>query len=253
MPPEKPPEKPARDSLPFVLLLPNLITTLGLCAGLTSIRFVLVGQYRMAAALILFAALIDGLDGLLARRLKATSDFGSELDSLSDFLSFGVAPALLVFQFALTGATDIGWIFVLLYSTCCCMRLARFNVAKNAVLEGGLKLKTHFTGVPAPAGAMLALFPVFLTQAGVWQAPDWPIVTALYLGLVGAAMISKIPTFSPKAMRIPKERAILVLIASAVVVGVMLTRFWLSLILIDLVYGAMLLRSAIVHFKRKRG
>jgi CDP-diacylglycerol--serine O-phosphatidyltransferase len=238
-------------TLPFRKILPNLVTILGLCAGLTSIRFILGGRFELAADLIIVAALIDALDGRLARRLKATSEFGAELDSLSDFLNFGVAPALLVFQAALQGAADAGWIFVLVYVSCCCLRLARFNVTKAEPVTNRLGLKNHFVGVPAPAGAILALLPVFLTFEGILDAASVPLITALYLGLVGAAMVSKLETFSPKSIHVPKEMIVWVLTATVVVVGVMLTRFWLSMILINLIYAGSLLLAVILTIKNK--
>lgn len=241
-----------QDALPFLNLLPNVVTILGLCAGLTAIRFVLVGNYEMAGGLILLAALIDGLDGRLARRLKATSDFGAELDSLADFLSFGVAPGLLVFEHLLGSAGGVAWIFVLVYVSCCCLRLARFNVTKEEAPAIGPTPRAHFVGVPAPAGAMLALLPVFLTFEGIADASSVPLLTAFYLGLVGAAMISRLPTFSPKSILVPRDRIAWLLIATAVLVGTMLTRFWLSMILIDLIYAGFLLRSAFVAARQSR-
>ena len=126
------------DTLPFLSLVPNMVTLLGLCAGLTAIRFVFTGNFHFAVILILFAAAIDGLDGLLARRLRATSEIGAQLDSLSDFLNFGVAPALLVWEFTLAPSARTGaWIAVLIYASCCCLRLARFNVAHDKLQATG--------------------------------------------------------------------------------------------------------------------
>ena len=129
--------------------MPNLVTILGLCAGLTALRFAFAGRFEPAAALIIFAALIDGFDGLLARKLDAASPFGAELDSLADFFNFGVAPAFLVYQLALTGAPDLGWTAALIFAVCACLRLARFNVSRDVPVTG----RAHFVGVPAPAGA----------------------------------------------------------------------------------------------------
>ncbi|MGO4915435.1 CDP-alcohol phosphatidyltransferase family protein [Pseudogemmobacter sp. W21_MBD1_M6] len=242
------PSKPER--LPFLQILPNLVTILGLCAGLTSIRFVLADRFEMAVLLIIFAAVIDGLDGLIARRLKATSDIGAELDSLSDFLNFGVAPGLLVFQFSMKTETGMGWIFVLGYVSCCCLRLARFNVGNGKIPERATLAKNHFTGVPAPAGALLALFPVFLSFQGMMDATAMPWVAALTLGLTGAAMVSRVPTFSPKSILVPKEKIIWVLISAALIVGIMLTKFWLLMICADLVYAASVLRSVVKHYRK---
>ncbi|MEM8822295.1 MAG: CDP-diacylglycerol--serine O-phosphatidyltransferase, partial [Pseudomonadota bacterium] len=208
--------------LPLVWLLPNLVTILGLCFGLTSIRFTFDDRFELAAGLLILAALIDGMDGLLARRLNAASPFGAELDSLSDFVCFGVAPALLVYHFGLEGLAGMGWIAALVFAICCCLRLARFNVAAKAETDD----KGSFTGVPAPAGAMLGIFPVTLYLSGFWdpRGADWLI--AAWALMVGGLMIARFPTISLKAMKISRDNAIYVLLAAAVVMGLMLTRIW---------------------------
>lgn len=238
--------------LPVLRLLPNLLTMLGLCAGLTSIRFVLVGQFELAAGLIIAAAVLDAMDGRLARRLKATSNFGGELDSLADFLNFGVAPGILVFESMLNGTRALGWIFVLVYVSCCCLRLARFNVTREEVSEAGSGRNTHFVGVPAPAGALMAMLPVFLRFEDLFDASTAPLLTSLYLGAVGAAMVSTVPTLSLKAVYVPRSMIKWVLIAAPMVVGVMLTRFWSAMILIDLGYAVLLMLSLLTAV-RKRG
>ncbi len=226
-----------RDQLPFLLLLPNLVTIAGMCLGLTSIRYAMVGRFETAVVLLVLAALIDGMDGLIARRLRAPSDFGAELDSLSDFLCFAVAPGLLVYRFALGEANALGWVFVLVFAAAGCLRLARFNVMRGGAGDG----KTHFTGVPAPAGAMMALLPVFLTLSGLFDARQAPFLTALWLGLVGLLMISRVPTLSPKAMRVPRWGVGVMLIGTATAMGLMFTRIWLLMLLLDLIYIATLL------------
>lgn len=228
------------DRLHLLHLVPNLVTILGLCAGLTSIRLAVSGNYELAALLIVFAAAIDGLDGLLARRFQAASAFGAELDSLSDFVCFGVAPALLAFLFALGDAPGLGWTAVLVYVVCCCLRLARFNVGRQAPAP-----RPHFVGVPAPAGALLSLLPVFLTFEGLFHAAELPVMVALHLGLVGALMVSTVPTVSPRSMRVPRRRARWLLIAAAVLVGAALVRPWLLLAVADAVYAAAVLRGLV--------
>lgn len=238
-----------RDTLNLAQLLPSLITILGLCAGLSAIRFTIAERFEVAVMLILFAALIDGLDGLLARRLAATSTMGAELDSLSDFVNFGVAPSVLVFQFALTDLRGIGWVFALLFAICCCLRLARFNVSRDAPPPAG---RQHFVGVPAPAGALLGMLPVFATFEGWIEAADMPLVVAAYLGLVGLLMISRLPTFSPKSIRVPRERAIWVLIATAILAGLLLTRLWLFMMVADLIYLGGLVLVAVQTLRGRR-
>lgn len=226
-----------REQMPFLLLLPNLVTIAGMCLGLTSIRYAMVGMYETAAVLILLSALIDGLDGLIARRLRATSEFGAELDSLSDFLCFGVAPGVLTYRFAMGEGNALGWVFVLVYAAAACLRLARFNVMRGEDGAG----KTHFTGVPAPAGAMLALLPVYLSLSGWADVRLAPMAVALWLGLVGVLMISRLPTFSPKALRVPRWGVGALLMGTVIGMGLMFTRFWALMVLIDLLYVAMLL------------
>ena len=236
-----------RRTLSVLHLMPNLVTILGLCAGLTSIRFALTEGWEIAVALIVFAAVIDGLDGMLARRLNAVSPFGAELDSLSDFVNFGVAPAVLVYAFALEALGDAGWVMALVFAICCCLRLARFNVGRAAP---DAPVRTHFTGVPAPAGAMLGLLPLFISLDGLWAVERAPWAVALWLGTVGALMVSRLPTLSPKALRIPRERAPWVLVALALLVGVAFTRFWLLMVLACLAYIATLVYAAL---RRPRG
>jgi CDP-diacylglycerol--serine O-phosphatidyltransferase len=197
---------------------------------------------------LIFAAMIDGLDGLLARRLKATSNFGAELDSLSDFVNFGVAPGVLVYTFSADGLAGLGWMFVLVYACCCCLRLARFNVNRDAPIAPGSRV--HFVGVPAPAGAMLALFPVFLSLDGLVHLQGYPLPIALYLGFVGLLMISKLPTLSPKTLRIPRDKVGFVLIGMAFVVGIMFTRFWLLMVLANIAYALTLVWAMLRARKR---
>ena len=226
-----------QEQMPFLQLLPNLVTIAGMCLGLTAIRFAMGGRFELAVILLILAALIDGLDGLLARRLNATSEFGAELDSLSDFLCFGVAPGVIVYQFALGETNSLGWIFVLMFAASSCLRLARFNVMRA---DDGAS-KRHFTGVPAPAGAMLALLPVFLSFSGLWETRDVPVLVAIWLGLVGLLMISRIPTFSPKAVRVPRKVVGPLLMATVIGMGLMFTRVWALMVLLDLIYAMTLI------------
>ena len=242
------------DSLPLLQLLPNAVTILGLCCGLTAIRYTMMGRFDLAAILIVLAAVIDGLDGTLARRLDAASPFGAELDSLSDFLAFGVAPGLLMYQFALSDVQGFGWIAVLVYTICACLRLARFNVNRSAPEAG----RPHFVGVPAPGGAMLALLPLFLTEVGLLNAEDLPLACGIHVGLVGLLMASTVPTPSSKALRIPRDKAGLALVALATLVGIALTRFWVLMSLISLCYALVIAVSVLRHVirrlrKRQRG
>ena len=228
----------ARDRLSLLQLVPNLVTILGMCAGLSAIRFTFDERYELAAALIIFAAVMDGFDGMLARKLDAATSFGAELDSFADFVSFGVAPGVLVFGYALAGPmAGAGWIFVLVFAVCTCLRLARFNISR--VTPEGTATR-HFVGVPAPAGAMLGLLPVFLGLSGLVDPTRAPLLVALYLAGVGLLMVSRLPTPSIKAVRIARDNAIWVLIGMSVLVGLLLLRTWVTLVVADLAYLATL-------------
>ena len=144
-----------KTELPLFQLVPNLITLAAICAGLTAIRFAFQGSIEYAVALIVLAAVLDGIDGRLARALKSESELGAELDSLADFLNFGVAPALTLYAWTLSEPRGAGWIAVLVYAICCVMRLARFNVSRSETTGDS----AYFEGFPSPAGAMLVMLP----------------------------------------------------------------------------------------------
>lgn len=224
-----------RAPVSIVLLIPNMVTLAGMSLGMTSIRYAIEGRFSTAAFLILMAAVFDGLDGLLARRLRASSDLGAQLDSLSDFVSFGVAPALLVYHFHLATLPGIGWVFALLFAAASALRLARFNVHSGRA-EADTDDKAHFTGVPAPAAAMLGLFPSFLVLAGVRGADDWPLVVAVWLGGVALLMVSSLKTIALKAIRVRPGQVVLVFVLTVTVVGLTLTRPWLLMVILDLAY-----------------
>lgn len=223
-----------REKLSVVRLMPNLVTILGLCAGLSAIRFTLDARFEVAAALIIFAALLDAVDGLVARSLNAASAFGAELDSLADFVNFGVAPGILVFGYALHGDfAGVGWIFVLVYTVCACLRLARFNITRDAPKPPG---RQYFVGVPAPAGALLALFPVFLGLAGLLPLSLPQLTVAVWIAGIGMLMVSTLATPSIKGLRVSRDRAVWVMIGAAFVVGLGITRFWLLMVLVCVAY-----------------
>lgn len=229
------PPRPA-EQMHFLHLLPNLVTIAGLCLGVTAIRYAMADRFELAALLILLAAIVDGLDGLIARRLSASSAFGAELDSLSDMVCFAVAPGLIVYSFALGEAHAMGWLMALIYVAAGALRLARFNVMQDQDAPP----TRHFVGVPAPAGAMLALLPVFVTLAGVADARQVPMLVALWLAAVGGLMISRLRTISPKGLRIPRGLILGVFIAVVLAMGLVFTRFWLLMILLDVIYLAIL-------------
>jgi len=227
--------------LPLLHLVPNLVTILGLCAGLTALRFAFDGHFQEAAGLVVFAALLDAFDGLIARKLDAASRFGAELDSLADFFNFGVAPALIVYRMTLGAAPDIGWTAALIFAVCACLRLARFNVSRDMPLTG----RAHFVGVPAPAGAMLGLLPAFVTFAGLADAAAAPWLVVPWLAAVGLLMICRLRTFAPKGIRIARGGVRWLLVGAALVVGLAFARFWLLMVVLDLAYLASLVVAAL--------
>ncbi len=217
-------------------LLPNLVSILALCAGLTAIRFAIAGNFGLAVLLIGTAAALDGLDGRLARMLKSESAIGAELDSLCDFVNFGVTPALVLYLWGLRPETSLGWIAVLVYAVCCMLRLARFNVGSRA--EGEAAEKTAFIGVPSPAGAMLVLSPMYLAFAVQMGQFIPPAVVALWMVGIGALMISRVRTPSLKRIRISADLAKYVLVGGVAVVAALLTYPWVTLLALSMAYFA---------------
>jgi CDP-diacylglycerol--serine O-phosphatidyltransferase len=210
---------------------------LALCAGLTSVRFGLHGNWEPAVLFILVAAVFDGLDGRIARLLHGTSTFGAELDSLSDFVSFGVAPSLLLYFWTMQTAGGLGWALVLLFSVCCALRLARFNTMLG---QSDLPPFAYnfFTGVPAPAAAGLVLLPMMLSFAlGAESFLSHPWFNAVVLIAVSFLMISKIPTFSGKRLRVPNQYVLPMLLVVGLLAAFLATEPWITLSVIALLYA----------------
>lgn len=243
-PKETPVKKPAvtkSEDFSLIQLLPNMMTIAALCAGLTAIRFGVQGKYILAVQLILAAAVLDGLDGRVARVLGAESKMGAELDSLADFLNFGVAPPLVIYYWALHDAQrwafldlqdmrSMGWISVLIYAVCCIIRLARFNVDTKTPRYN--PNKAYFTGVPSPAGALLILLPMYVSFA-FSDAPLLPdVVICVYMICIGLLLISPIQTWSFKTTRIPGDKITLFLVGFAFVGAAVLTYAWATLLII---------------------
>jgi CDP-diacylglycerol---serine O-phosphatidyltransferase len=193
--------------IPVRMLVPNFFTLLGLCAGLTSIRMSIEGRWELALVAIVFAALLDGLDGRVARLLKASSRFGAELDSLADFVNFGVAPAILIFTWGFKDSPSGGWIVVMIFALASAMRLARFNAASDD--EKPKWQSNYFVGVPTPAAAIVVLLPFYLANLGLDPRDSRILLTGvlLYTLSIGVLMVSTIPTYSGKLLgeRIQRE------------------------------------------------
>ena len=187
------------DKIPLRMVVPNFFTVLSLCAGLTAIRMAIEARLDIAIALIVIAALLDGVDGRLARALKAQSKFGAELDSLADFVNFGVAPAVLVYVWGLGGLPrGFGWIVALVFALAMGLRLARFNSLID--VEKPKWQANYFTGMPAPAGAIVVLLPLYVNELGLFDVRAWPWLIAVYVLAMAFLLVSTIPTFSGKLL-----------------------------------------------------
>jgi CDP-diacylglycerol---serine O-phosphatidyltransferase len=211
--------------IPVRMLVPNVITLLAICAGLTAIRLSTEGRMGLAVGAIVFAAILDGIDGRVARMIKGQSKFGAELDSLADFVNFGVAPGLILYFWQLHELHDGGWIAAMVFAISGGLRLARFN----ATIDDPNKppfAANYFTGVPAPAGAVTALLPVYLAFLGVWNMPA--MLTAFYILLIAFLMVSRLPVFSGKTvrMRVPPEMVLPVFVGVIFFIALLIGYPW---------------------------
>jgi CDP-diacylglycerol---serine O-phosphatidyltransferase len=217
-------------------LIPNIVTLMALCSGLTGIRFAMEGRFQAAVVAVLAAAVLDGLDGRIARLMKATSRFGAELDSLSDFVCFGVVPAVLLYLWTMHDAGRIGWAAVLIFAVCGALRLARFNTALDSPEQPGWTYN-FFTGVPAPAAAGLSILPMIVT----FEMPgvvDGPLFVGAWTVGIAALMVSRVPTFAVKRLRIPNVLVLPTLLIVGIVAAGIATEPWLTLVGLGLAYLA---------------
>ena len=231
-------------------LIPNVLTLAALCSGLTGIRFALQGEMRLAVIAIIVAAIFDALDGRVARRLGVTSRFGAELDSLSDFLCFGVAPALVLYLASLTHAGALGWVVTLMFPICSALRLARFNTALVSDTPPPVWTGSFFTGVPAPAGALLALMPLMLSFEIEAAWPRHAVLVGLGLVVVGGLMVSRLPTFSFKKGRVPRHLVLPLLLGAGLFMGVLASAPWIALSLLGLAYIS-LIPFSVLSYRRQ--
>ena len=230
-------EAPRR--IPFRAMIPNAITALALCMGLTGVSLAIGAQWERALGAIILAGVLDGLDGRIARLLRAQSKFGAELDSLSDNIAFGTAPALILFLWSLQTAPRFGWIAALSLAVCCALRLARFNARLDAA-EQPHKSAGFNTGVPAPAGAGLAFLPIYLWLiTGDERFRDWPGVMAWTI-IIAALMISSLPTYSWSSIRIRREWRLFALAGVALFGAALLTSPWITLLALSGLYLLMI-------------
>src|SRR6516162_1561647 len=237
-------------SLSVNRMVPNVLTLLALCAGMTAMRFAMGGNFQGAVFAIIAAGIFDGLDGRMARLLKATSRFGAELDSLSDFISFGVAPAAVLYLWTMSALQGVGWAIVLFFAVCCALRLARFNAGEGAELPP--YAAPFFSGAPAPAGAGLVMIPMFLS----FEWGDWvfrsPYLNAVSITGIALLMVSKVPTVSLKRIRIPHHLVVPTLLAFGVATAFLTTAPWPTLMVVGVVYLGSIPLTIRSYYRLKR-
>jgi len=252
--PVRPPDPrgPRIREIPLRMVLPNLVTVLAICAGLTGIRLAFEGRIELAVAMVLLAAFLDGLDGRVARALKATSRFGAEMDSLADIVNFGVAPGLVLYAYLLDGAGDPGWIAALLFAIACGLRLARFNVMSHDPERDNWR-SGYFTGVPAPAGAMLVLLPAYLGFLGFQQGTGFAWFSTLFTVLVAFLLVSRIPIWSGKNMgRIRSDLMLPLMLVIVLYVLLLFNYPWHTMTVTALGYLAFIPLSWIGYRRREK-
>ena len=220
-------------------IIPNAITILALCLGVTSIRFALQGQFEWSVILIVLATFLDVLDGRLARLFDVQSKMGSTLDTLADFINFGFATVILVYLWQGYSMHQMGWIYVLLHTVCAALRLARFNVTDEVLGESHWK-NAFFIGIPTPAAAGLTMLPIILEAYGFTQIREYPVLIGCYVMVISCMMISNIPTFSTKTLSftVSKKYMKFILLSIGVLASFILIYMWLTLIVMGIMYVA---------------
>ena len=216
-------------------LVPNILTLLAVCAGMTAIRFALQDKFEYSVIAIMIAGLLDGVDGRIARFLKATTNLGAQLDSLSDFVSFGVAPAVLLYVWTMSQLQSIGWALVVIFAVCCALRLARFN-AELGVEPSGFA-HNFFFGVPAPAAAGIVILPLLLSfEFGAASLFRSPYLNGVVLAGVSALMVSRVPTYSFKRLRVKRDWVLTTLLVVGALAAFITTEPWATLAMIGILY-----------------
>lgn len=239
--------------IPVRYLVPNIVTLLALCSGVTAIRLGIEGRFELAVACVILATVLDALDGRIARALKGSSKFGAELDSLADFVNFGVAPGLLIYMWSLSALKNLGWIVALALAMCCALRLARFNVALEDPDRPAWKIN-YFTGVNAPAGALLAMLPMYMGFLNLLP-PGNEIAhyVLVYIALVAFSMVSRVPTFSGKGVgRVSREWVLPILAAVAIIAALLVTYTWEVVTFAAFTYIAAIPVSVVSYLRQKR-
>ena len=232
------------------VILPNILTLIGVCIGLTSIKFAFDGKFELSIFAVIISAIIDGLDGRIARLIKGTSKVGKELDSLTDVISFGVAPAFIMYFWALSETGRVGWLISLIYIICVALRLARFNVSSNE--ESSWK-DNFFEGIPSPAGGILVLMPLILSLSELkfLNLNNQIFVPVMFI-IVSILLISKIPTYSFKRIVVPRRASIFLLFGIILYFGLILVYTFNTIIISGLVYMLIVPISFVHYFMIKK-
>ena len=231
-------------------LLPNILTLGGVCLGISSIKFSIDGNFSLAVTLILFAAILDALDGRIARLINGTSEFGKELDSLTDFVSFGIAPALILYFWNLNTYGKLGWAIALIYSVCCVLRLARFNLTK---IENQQEWKNNFfEGVPSPAGGILILMPLIYELTDFSLNINIKIFTPFLTVLIALLLVSKIPTLSLKKISISSKTTIFLLLFAGIIFIALLFYTFETLLILCFFYILSIPISILIFKKQQK-
>ena len=229
-------------------ILPSILTLIGVCLGISSIKFAMDGNFNFAVLFLFVAAILDGLDGRVARLIKGTSDFGKELDSLTDFASFGIAPAFIIYFWELNKFGKIGWLIVLFFSVCCVLRLARFNITKYEIDQEWKN--NFFQGIPSPAGGCLILFPLIFELSNFSKFIDLRIITPYFMVLISILLISKLPTFAFKKILIRRNMTIFLLLGVGIFF-VSIIQFTFETLSFCLITYLLLLPVGVYKFKLK--
>ena len=231
-------------------LLPNILTLGGVCLGISSIKFSIDGNYSLAVIFILFAAILDALDGRIARLIKGTSEFGKELDSLTDFVSFGIAPIFILYFWELNNYGKLGWAITLIYSVCCVLRLARFNLTK--IDSKHLWKSNYFEGVPAPAGGILVLMPLIFELANLDFKFDIRNLTPYFAISIAILLVSKVPTLSLKKISISPKATAFILLGIGIIFISLLYYTFQTLLVFGLAYLISIPASFFMYKNRNR-
>ena len=230
-------------------LLPNILTLAGVCLGISSIKFSIDGNFNLAVILILFAAILDALDGRVARLIKGTSDFGKELDSLTDFVSFGIAPVLILYFWELNNYGKLGWAIALIYSVCCVLRLARFNLTKVGPHQDWKN--NFFEGIPSPAGGLLILTPLIYELSDLSQNLDIRIISPYLTVFIALLLVSKVPTLSFKKISISSKATIFLLLSIGIIFISLLFYTFETLVIFSILYLISIPISFIIFKKQQ--